>query len=71
MGYWATDTSVECRVCEVDARRRMGGASKKIEAIWNDGAFSNLMLAGGDAHLAPQGQARPLTKPYVQIQAQG
>ena len=63
MGYWATDTFVECRVCEVDARRRMGGASKKIEAIWNDGAFSILMLAGGDAHLAPQGQAASPPRP--------
>ena len=34
--YWATNTSVERRVCEVDARRRMSGASKTTEATWND-----------------------------------
>ena len=34
--YWATNTSVERRVCEVDARRRMSGASKTTGATWND-----------------------------------
>ena len=36
MGYWATDTSVERRVCEVDARRKMSVASRTTEATWND-----------------------------------
>ncbi len=57
MGYWATNMSVERRVCVVDARRRMSGASRTTEATWNDKKSSIIMLAGGDAHLVPQGQA--------------
>ena len=36
MGYWATDTSVERRVYEVDERRKMSVASRTTEATWND-----------------------------------
>ena len=63
MGYWATNMSVERRVCAVDARRRMSGASRTTEATWNDKKSSIIMLAGGDAHLAPQGQAASPPKP--------
>ena len=63
MGYWATNMSVERRVCAVDERRRMSGASKTTEATWNDKKSSIIMLAGGDAHLVPQGQAASPPRP--------
>ena len=63
MGYWATNTSVERRVCVVDERRRMSGASRTTEATWNDKKSSIIMLAGGDAHLVPQGQAASPPRP--------
>ena len=34
-----------------------------MEAIWSDEKFSILMLAGGDARLAPQGKAAKAAKP--------
>ena len=57
MGYLAAPASVGRRTREVVAGRRMDGISGTMEAIQSDEKSSILMLAGGGAYLAPQGQA--------------
>ena len=61
--YWATNTSVERRVCEVDARRRMSGASKTTEATWNDEKSSIIMLASSVAPPKPPKPPKPPEPP--------
>ena len=69
MGYLAAPASVGRRTREVVAGRRMDGISGTMEAIQSDEKSSILMLAGGGAYLAPQGQAASPPAPGPSPQA--